>query len=78
MLPGVQVTTNRMPTFQYKAKTRAGEVVNGSLAAGDRRAALAELGKLGFFPLVVDSAEKEAAARMAPGVFAVASRRATS
>ena len=60
MLPGVQVTTNRMPTFQYKAKTRAGEVVNGSLAAGDRRAALAELGKLGFFPLVVDSAEKEA------------------
>ena len=48
-----------MPTFQYKAKTRAGEVVNGSLAAGDRRAALAELGKLGFFPLAVDSAEKE-------------------
>jgi type II secretory pathway component PulF len=49
-----------MPTFQYKAKTRAGEVVSGSLAAGDRRAALAELGKLGFFPLAVDSAEKEA------------------
>src|SRR5580704_3219133 len=49
-----------MPTFQYKAKTRAGEVVSGSLAAGDRRAALAELGKLGFFPLAVDAAEKEA------------------
>src|ERR1039458_5598498 len=48
-----------MPTFQYKAKTRAGEVVSGSLAAGDRRAALAELGKLGFFPLAVDSSEKE-------------------
>ena len=48
-----------MPTYQYKAKTRAGEVVNGSLAAGDRRAALAELGKLGFFPLAVDSAEAE-------------------
>jgi type IV pilus assembly protein PilC len=63
MLPGVQVTTNRMPTFQYKAKTRAGEVVSGSLAAGDRRAALAELGKLGFFPLAVDSAEKEAGGR---------------
>src|ERR1700688_1245011 len=60
MLPGVQVTTNRMPTFQYKAKTRAGEEVSGSLAAGERRAALAELGKLGFFPLAVDSAEKEA------------------
>jgi len=52
-----------MPTFQYKAKTRAGELVNGSLAAGDRRAALAELGKLGFFPLAVDSAEVEAGAK---------------
>ena len=31
-----------MPTFQYKAKTRGGELVSGSLAAGDRRAALAE------------------------------------
>jgi type II secretory pathway component PulF len=48
-----------MPTYQYKAKTRAGEVVSGSLAAGDRRAALAELSKLGFFPLAVDSAEAE-------------------
>ncbi|HUJ10437.1 MAG TPA: type II secretion system F family protein [Verrucomicrobiae bacterium] len=46
-----------MPTFQYKAKTRAGELVNGSLAAGDRRAALAELSKLGFFPLAVESSE---------------------
>ena len=61
MLPGVQVTTNCMPTFQYKAKTRAGEVVRGSLAAGDRRTALAELSKLGFFPLAVESAEQEAA-----------------
>jgi type II secretory pathway component PulF len=48
-----------MPTFQYKAKTRAGELVNGSLAAGDRRAALMELTKLGFFPLAVDSAEAD-------------------
>lgn len=48
-----------MPMFQYKAKTRAGELVNGSLAAGDRRAALAELTKLGFFPLAVDSAEAD-------------------
>ncbi len=45
--------------FQYKAKTRAGELVSGSLAAGDRRAALAELTKLGFFPLAVDSAEAD-------------------
>jgi len=70
MLPGVPITTNRMPTFQYKAKTRAGEVVSGSLAAGDRRAALAELGKLGFFPLAVDSAEKEAAGKNGAKSFA--------
>ncbi len=70
MLPGVQVTTNRMPTFQYKAKTRAGEVVSGSLAAGDRRAALAELGKLGFFPLAVDSAEKDAGGKNGAKSFA--------
>jgi type IV pilus assembly protein PilC len=48
-----------MPTFQYKAKTRGGELVSGSLAAGDRRAALAELGKMGFFPLTVDATEAE-------------------
>src|SRR5579859_324165 len=48
-----------MPTFQYKAKTRGGELVSGSLAAGDRRAALAELGKMGFFPLAVDASETE-------------------
>jgi type II secretory pathway component PulF len=56
-----------MPTFQYKAKTRAGELVNGSLAAGDRRAALAELGKMGFFPLAVDSAEVEQGGRKRGG-----------
>ena len=59
MLPGVELTTNCMPTFQYKAKTRGGELVSGSLAAGDRRAALAELGKMGFFPLAVDTDEAE-------------------
>ena len=48
-----------MPMFQYKAKTRGGEMVSGELATGDRRAALAELGKMGFFPLAVDSREAE-------------------
>ncbi len=52
-----------MPTFQYKAKTRAGELVSGSLAAGDRRTALAELGKMGFFPLAVDSGDVEQGGR---------------
>ena len=59
ILLGVELTTKRMPTFQYKAKTRGGELVSGSLAAGDRRAALAELGKMGFFPLAVDSTDSE-------------------
>jgi type II secretory pathway component PulF len=57
-----------MPTFQYKAKTRAGELVSGELAAGDRRAALAELSKLGFFPLSVDSSEPEPGAGGKGGV----------
>ncbi|MGD1020630.1 MAG: hypothetical protein ABSA12_15050, partial [Verrucomicrobiia bacterium] len=59
ILFGVELTTITMPMFQYKAKTRAGELVSGSLDAGDRRAALAELAKLGFFPLAVDSAEAD-------------------
>lgn len=46
-----------MPTFQYKAKTRAGELVTGSLPAGDRRTALAELGRMGYYPLAVEAAE---------------------
>ncbi|HVM59700.1 MAG TPA: type II secretion system F family protein [Verrucomicrobiae bacterium] len=56
-----------MPTFQYKAKTRAGELVSGSLAAGDRRAALAELSKLGFYPLAVDNADTEPGGRGSGG-----------
>jgi type II secretory pathway component PulF len=59
ILFGVELAAITMPMFQYKAKTRAGELVSGSLAAGDRRAALAELTKLGFFPLAVDSAEAD-------------------
>ncbi len=54
-----------MPTFQYKAKTRAGELVTGTLSAGDRRLALAELGRLGYFPLTVDTAKSEQTERKA-------------
>jgi type IV pilus assembly protein PilC len=43
-----------MPTFQYKAKTPKGELITGTLAAGDRRTALAELGRRGCFPLTVE------------------------
>ena len=51
-----------MQTFQYKAKTPKGEVVNGSLAAGDRRLALAQLSRMGYFPLTVEAAGADAAA----------------
>jgi type II secretory pathway component PulF len=57
-----------MPTFQYKAKTRAGELVSGSLAAGDRRTALAELGKMGVFPLSVDSGDMERGGKKGGGL----------
>ena len=56
-----------MPSFQYKAKTAGGELVTGSVAAGDRRTALAQLGRMGYFPLSVEAATT-AEATPAPGV----------
>jgi len=50
-----------MQTFQYKAKTPKGEVVNGSLDAGDRRLALVQLSRMGYFPLTVEAAGANAA-----------------
>jgi type II secretory pathway component PulF len=44
-----------MASFQYKAKNSGGVMVAGTLTAGDRRAALAELGRLGLFPLSVEA-----------------------
>ena len=58
-----------MPTFSYKAKTRTGEVTAGTLAAGDRRMALAELGRRGYFPLSVEAAESEADKQKISGGF---------
>src|SRR5436309_1820554 len=58
-----------MPTFQYKAKTQGGQLVSGTLAAGDRRMALAELGRRGYFPLLVDTAEPQEAKRKITGGF---------
>jgi len=64
-----------MPTFQYKAKTQKGELITGTLAAGDRRTALAELGRLGYYPLLVDAAEAEEKTRM--GAFSFRNRVST-
>ncbi len=52
-----------MATFRYTARARDGRKVEGTLDAGDRRLALAELGRLGYVPVRVE----EAAASL-PGV----------
>jgi type II secretion system protein F len=48
-----------MPTFQYKARTRDGDLTAGNLDAADQRAALAELGRLGYFPLTVEAVSEK-------------------
>ncbi len=55
-----------MPTFQYKAKTQTGELVTGTLAAGDRRVALTQLGRMGYFPLAVDQTAEVATVATGP------------
>lgn len=56
-----------MPNFQYKAKTASGEIVVGTLAAGDRRLALVQLGRLGYYPLAVEAITTAAAPPPKPG-----------
>jgi type II secretory pathway component PulF len=51
-----------MAAFLYKAKNRVGELVTGNVTAADRRSALAELGRLGYFPLTVEVTEEKAPA----------------
>ena len=51
-----------MPQFSYKARRRTGEVVEGLLEVADRSAALAQLERLGLFPVAVDAAKGVAAA----------------
>jgi type II secretory pathway component PulF len=44
-----------MPQFSYKARKRSGEVVTGVLDVADRGAALAQIERLGFFPLAIEA-----------------------
>ena len=46
-----------MPQFSYKARRRSGEVVTGVLEVADRSAALAQIEKLGLFPVSVDASK---------------------
>ena len=51
-----------MAQFAYKARRRTGEVVAGILDVADRSAALAQIEKLGLFPVMVDGSKAGAAA----------------
>jgi type II secretory pathway component PulF len=50
-----------MAEFSYKARRRTGELVEGVLDVADRPAALAQITRLGLFPIAVDSAKAGAA-----------------
>lgn len=45
-----------MPQFSYRARRRSGELVEGVLDVADRPAAVAQIERLGLFPVAVDTA----------------------
>jgi type II secretory pathway component PulF len=51
-----------MAEFSYKARRRSGEMVEGVLDVADRPAALAQITRLGLFPIAVETAKPGAAA----------------
>ena len=51
-----------MAEFSYKARRRSGELVEGILEVTDRPAALAQIQRLGLFPIAVETARPGAAA----------------
>ncbi|NQU41241.1 MAG: type II secretion system F family protein [Lentisphaerae bacterium] len=52
-----------MPTFSYRARTRSGEAVEGSVDAHDRRAALQDVERQGLIPVSVREGASAPAAR---------------
>ncbi|MCC7376648.1 MAG: type II secretion system F family protein [Verrucomicrobiales bacterium] len=54
-----------MPQFNYKARKRSGEVVQGMLEVADRPTALAQLERLGLFPVAVQAAGTSEGRKMA-------------
>ncbi len=51
-----------MPQFSYKARKRSGELVEGILEVNDRPAAVAQIERLGLFPIAVDTGKAAPAA----------------
>jgi type II secretory pathway component PulF len=56
-----------MAEFSYKARRRSGELVEGVLDVADRPAALAQITRLGLFPIAVETAKPGAAGGGARG-----------
>jgi len=56
-----------MPQFNYKARRRSGELVEGMLEVADRPAALVQIERLGLFPVTVEAAKASAAAERKHG-----------
>lgn len=50
-----------MPQFEYKAKKDDGSVVTGTLQAESERSALDSLGRMGVFPLAIESRDEDKA-----------------
>src|SRR5271154_3005381 len=46
-----------MPQFSYKARRRSGEMVEGVLEVVDRTTAVAQIERLGLFPVAVDASK---------------------
>ncbi|MFZ0826278.1 MAG: type II secretion system F family protein [Verrucomicrobiia bacterium] len=51
-----------MPQFSYRARRRSGELVEGVMDVADRSAAVAQIERLGLFPVAVDMAKAGGAA----------------
>lgn len=51
-----------MPQFNYRARRRAGEVVQGALEASDRPDAIKQIERMGLLPVAVDGAKPVAGA----------------
>lgn len=49
-----------MPQFSYRARRRSGELVEGVLDVADRTAAVAQIERLGLFPVAVDAGKSGA------------------
>ena len=56
-----------MPQFNYKARRRSGELVQGVLEVTDRPAALVQIERLGLFPVAVDAVKGTPASEKSAG-----------